>query len=134
MSNEKVATLRALGAEIVRTPTSASWDSPGKRHKILRLINANTVTLLIELYKLQKVFGLIFFLIHICTYFRVAYLCCPEAAHRGQQLNHPRPVQVEQLQLYTPEYRNKHYSNRYKDGQIKGDFRATYLLPGPDKQ
>merc|ERR1719318_412143 len=25
---EKVATLRALGAEIVRTPTSASWDSP----------------------------------------------------------------------------------------------------------
>merc|ERR1711970_1282482 len=25
MSNEKVATLRALGAEIVRTPTSASW-------------------------------------------------------------------------------------------------------------
>ena len=28
MSNEKVSTLRALGAEIVRTPTSASWDSP----------------------------------------------------------------------------------------------------------
>merc|ERR1719452_89240 len=28
MSSEKVATLRALGAEIVRTPTSASWDSP----------------------------------------------------------------------------------------------------------
>jgi len=28
MSTEKVATLRALGAEIVRTPTSASWDSP----------------------------------------------------------------------------------------------------------
>ena len=28
MSAEKVATLRALGAEIVRTPTSASWDSP----------------------------------------------------------------------------------------------------------
>lgn len=28
MSNEKVMTLRALGAEIVRTPTSASWDSP----------------------------------------------------------------------------------------------------------
>ena len=24
----QVATLRALGAEIVRTPTSASWDSP----------------------------------------------------------------------------------------------------------
>merc|ERR1719348_1286989 len=28
MSNEKVDILRALGAEIVRTPTSASWDSP----------------------------------------------------------------------------------------------------------
>lgn len=28
MSNEKVDVLRALGAEIVRTPTSASWDSP----------------------------------------------------------------------------------------------------------
>merc|ERR1719187_2535316 len=28
MSNEKVMTLRALGAEIVRTPTSATWDSP----------------------------------------------------------------------------------------------------------
>ncbi|XP_043191337.1 cystathionine beta-synthase-like isoform X1 [Amphibalanus amphitrite] len=28
MSNEKVAVLRALGAEIVRTPTSASWDAP----------------------------------------------------------------------------------------------------------
>merc|ERR1719336_2319597 len=28
MSAEKVATLRALGAEIVRTPTEASWDSP----------------------------------------------------------------------------------------------------------
>lgn len=28
MSEEKVSTLRALGAEIVRTPTEASWDSP----------------------------------------------------------------------------------------------------------
>ncbi|XP_076625441.1 cystathionine beta-synthase isoform X2 [Colletes latitarsis] len=28
MSNEKVYTLHALGAEIVRTPTEASWDSP----------------------------------------------------------------------------------------------------------
>ncbi|CAK9303891.1 unnamed protein product [Gordionus sp. m RMFG-2023] len=28
MSNEKVAVLKALGAEIVRTPTAASWDSP----------------------------------------------------------------------------------------------------------
>lgn len=28
MSNEKVDTLRALGAEIIRTPTEAAWDSP----------------------------------------------------------------------------------------------------------
>ena len=28
MSNEKVDVLRALGSEIVRTPTSASFDSP----------------------------------------------------------------------------------------------------------
>ncbi|XP_077274172.1 cystathionine beta-synthase isoform X1 [Temnothorax americanus] len=28
MSNEKVYVLRALGAEIVRTPTEAAWDSP----------------------------------------------------------------------------------------------------------
>ena len=30
MSLEKVDVLRALGAEIVRTPTSAAFDSPGK--------------------------------------------------------------------------------------------------------
>lgn len=29
MSMEKVNILRALGAEIVRTPTAASFDSPG---------------------------------------------------------------------------------------------------------
>ncbi|AMD22352.1 HGR013Cp [Eremothecium sinecaudum] len=28
MSNEKVSVLRALGAEIIRTPTAAAWDSP----------------------------------------------------------------------------------------------------------
>lgn len=28
MSNEKVSVLRALGAEIVRTPTEAAWDAP----------------------------------------------------------------------------------------------------------
>ena len=30
MSNEKVSVLRALGAEIVRTPTSAAFNTPGK--------------------------------------------------------------------------------------------------------
>lgn len=29
MSQEKVDVLRALGAEIVRTPTEAAFDSPG---------------------------------------------------------------------------------------------------------
>ncbi|KAG0669501.1 cystathionine beta-synthase [Maudiozyma exigua] len=28
MSNEKVSVLKALGAEIIRTPTNAAWDSP----------------------------------------------------------------------------------------------------------
>ena len=28
MSNEKVSVLKALGAEIIRTPTEAAWDSP----------------------------------------------------------------------------------------------------------
>lgn len=28
MSNEKVSVLKALGAEIIRTPTAAAWDSP----------------------------------------------------------------------------------------------------------
>src|ERR1700761_8631001 len=28
MSSEKVSVLKALGAEIIRTPTSAAWDSP----------------------------------------------------------------------------------------------------------
>ena len=28
MSQEKVNTLKALGAEIIRTPTEAAWDSP----------------------------------------------------------------------------------------------------------
>lgn len=28
MSNEKVNTLKGLGAEVIRTPTEAAWDSP----------------------------------------------------------------------------------------------------------
>ena len=30
MSNEKVSVLRALGAEIIRTPTSAAYNTPGE--------------------------------------------------------------------------------------------------------
>jgi cystathionine beta-synthase len=30
MSKEKVDVLKALDAEIVRTPTEAAWDAPGK--------------------------------------------------------------------------------------------------------
>lgn len=39
MSNEKVATLRALGAEIVRTPTSASWDAPESHISVAQRLN-----------------------------------------------------------------------------------------------
>ena len=41
MSNEKVATLRALGAEIVRTPTSASWDSPESHIRVAQRLLAD---------------------------------------------------------------------------------------------
>lgn len=30
MSNEKVSVLKALGAEVIRTPTEAAFDSPGQ--------------------------------------------------------------------------------------------------------
>ena len=39
MSNEKVDVLRALGAEIVRTPTSATWDSPESHISVAQRIN-----------------------------------------------------------------------------------------------
>ena len=29
MSNEKVSVLKALGAEVIRTPTEAAFDTPG---------------------------------------------------------------------------------------------------------
>ncbi|XP_015180066.1 PREDICTED: cystathionine beta-synthase [Polistes dominula] len=38
MSNEKVQVLRALGAEIVRTPTEAAWDSPESHISIAQKI------------------------------------------------------------------------------------------------
>lgn len=48
MSNEKVSVLKALGAEIIRTPTEAAWDSPeshiGVARKLEREI-ANSVIL-----------------------------------------------------------------------------------------
>ncbi len=39
MSNEKVDTLRALGAEIVRTPTSATYDSPESHISVAQRLN-----------------------------------------------------------------------------------------------
>ena len=39
MSVEKVDTLRALGAEIVRTPTSATWDSPESHISVAQRLN-----------------------------------------------------------------------------------------------
>ncbi|XP_076663494.1 cystathionine beta-synthase [Andrena cerasifolii] len=40
MSNEKVSTLHALGAEIVRTPTEASWDSPEAHINVAQKLQA----------------------------------------------------------------------------------------------
>lgn len=39
MSNEKVDALRALGAEIVRTPTSAAFDSPDSLIAVAQRLN-----------------------------------------------------------------------------------------------
>eukprot|EP00128_Syssomonas_multiformis_P007394 Colp12_sorted_trinity150504_noHs@23350 len=39
MSNEKVFVLRALGAEIIRTPTEAAWDSPESHIGVANRLN-----------------------------------------------------------------------------------------------
>ena len=39
MSKEKEVVLRALGAEIIRTPTEASWDSPDSHIGIAKKLN-----------------------------------------------------------------------------------------------
>ena len=59
MSNEKVDVLRALGAEIVRTPTSATWDSPESHISVAQRINQqmpNSIILDQVLYDLKKLF------------------------------------------------------------------------------
>ncbi|KAG5456637.1 MAG: tryptophan synthase beta subunit-like PLP-dependent enzyme, partial [Olpidium bornovanus] len=40
MSQEKVDVLKALGAEIVRTPTEAAWDSPESHISVAKKLNA----------------------------------------------------------------------------------------------
>ena len=40
MSNEKVSVLKALGAEIVRTPTEAAWDAPESHIGVAKRLNA----------------------------------------------------------------------------------------------
>jgi len=42
MSNEKVNVLKALGAEIIRTPTEAAWDSPDSHIGVAARINRET--------------------------------------------------------------------------------------------
>lgn len=42
MSNEKVDVLRALGAEIIRTPTEASFDSPDSLISVSQKIQKET--------------------------------------------------------------------------------------------
>ena len=39
MSNEKVSVLKALGAEIIRTPTEAAWDSPESHISVAKRLN-----------------------------------------------------------------------------------------------
>jgi cystathionine beta-synthase len=39
MSKEKVDVLKALGAEIIRTPTEAAWDSPDSHIGVARRLN-----------------------------------------------------------------------------------------------
>lgn len=40
MSNEKVSVLKALGAEIIRTPTEAAWDAPESHIGVAKKLNA----------------------------------------------------------------------------------------------
>ena len=62
MSNEKVDTLRALGAEIVRTPTSATWDSPESHISVAQRLNMqipnsiilDQVSLILDIHILQR--------------------------------------------------------------------------------
>jgi cystathionine beta-synthase len=42
MSNEKVSVLRALGAEIVRTPTEAAWYSPEAHISVAQKLQQET--------------------------------------------------------------------------------------------
>ena len=42
MSKEKEVVLKALGAEIIRTPTEAAWDDPESHIEIAKKINKNT--------------------------------------------------------------------------------------------
>lgn len=39
MSNEKVAALKALGAKIIRTPTSAAFDAPDSHFSVAQKLN-----------------------------------------------------------------------------------------------
>jgi cystathionine beta-synthase len=39
MSKEKVDVLKALGAEIIRTPTAAAWDSPDSHIGVAKRLN-----------------------------------------------------------------------------------------------
>ena len=56
MSNEKVDTLKALGAEIVRTPTSATFDSPESHISVAQRLNRDIPNSMI----LDQVFYFIF--------------------------------------------------------------------------
>ncbi len=52
MSKEKVDVLKALGAQIIRTPTEAAFDSPGNCHILTHTIH----TLIIRVLSLYNPF------------------------------------------------------------------------------
>lgn len=70
MSNEKVDTLKALGAEIVRTPTSATFDSPESHISVAQRLNRDIPHSII----LDQVCNVLrgffyFFILNLCTSF-----------------------------------------------------------------
>lgn len=87
MSNEKASVLKALGAEIVRTPTSAAFDTPGEpvlRQRISFSPQKNVHVLYIYMYmKFNPDIH-----IHVCCYSvqRVIYVYSCRYARKNHQL------------------------------------------------
>ena len=75
MSNEKVDTLKALGAEIVRTPTAAEFDSPESHISVAQRLNRDIPNSMI----LDQVLG---WLVIICFVYSIN--CCFSVSQSGK--------------------------------------------------